>query len=259
MSITETKMNTDTGVAVKKPRASKKVVEAATESKESVVVKKPRASKKKVEEEEVLEEEEVAVKKPRASKKKELVSVVEEEVLEDSVTEVVDTKKKVDRESVMLDFDSIIKANEDEIESLRSGDGKTKGIQFLRSTNSKLKKLQKHVSKIAKGKKQKRTDSSPNSGFKQTVEISPEMRKFAGWADDELHSRNDVTTFICKYVKDKELQFPENRQKIVLDTKLRKLLNVKPGDGNDMVTYAGIQTHIKHHYPKPAASVVGAV
>jgi chromatin remodeling complex protein RSC6 len=235
-------------IVVKKTRA-KKVEEVVVKKVEEVVAKKEKKSKKEAVVEEELEEEQPVLdtKKKRASKK----AVVEEEVTElasvDEEESVKAEKRVVDRESVMSDFDSLIQTIEALVDSIRSGDKSAVGVQSLRSLNSKLKTLQKHTSKIAKGKKVKKAVST-NSGFNKPIPVSREMKEFAGWdkSEEVLHSRNDVTKFICGYVKDKNLQYPENRQQIVLDTKLKKLLNT---DGVDMLTYSGIQKYIKHHYP----------
>jgi chromatin remodeling complex protein RSC6 len=238
MSITEKKIITESGVIEKKPRASKKT---------------------KVVEEELLKDAEPVVKKARSTKKKAVVAeVVEEEVTkedtveEESVEDDDDVKKnkKVDRESVMADFDQLIAIIEAEVETIRGGDGKTKGIQFLRNTNNRIKKLQKHVSKIAKGKKPKNPESSANCGLMKPGAVSQEMRDFAGWGD-ELHSRNDVTNLICGYIKKNDMQLPSNRQNIILDATLTKLLNLKEGGvkGDGMTTYPGVQAGITHHFP----------
>jgi chromatin remodeling complex protein RSC6 len=260
MSTTTTTQN----ISVKKPRASKKTI-----TKEEVAVVKDvepkkkggKRAKKEVVEDELLEEEEVVepvvevTKKKRASKKvveevaeveKKLTSEDEEVVEKSSPT----GKRTVDRESVMSDFDSIIEYVNTLVESVRESSKKGGvGVQSLRSINSRLKILQKHTSRIAKGKKVKKATCA-NSGFNKLVDISDEMCKFAGWEPTEIpsKSRNDVTKFICNYVKEKDLQFPENRQKIVIDSKLRKLLNTD----DEMVTYSGIQKHLSAHYPKKA-------
>jgi chromatin remodeling complex protein RSC6 len=259
MSTTTTTQN----ISVKKPRASKKTI-----TKEEVAVVKDvepkkkggKRAKKEVVEDELLEEEEVVepvvevTKKKRASKKVvEEVAEVEKKLTSDE--EVVEKssptgKRTVDRESVMSDFDSIIEYVNTLVESVRESSKKGGvGVQSLRSINSRLKILQKHTSRIAKGKKVKKATCA-NSGFNKLVDISDEMCKFAGWEPTEIpsKSRNDVTKFICNYVKEKDLQFPENRQKIVIDSKLRKLLNTD----DEMVTYSGIQKHLSAHYPKKA-------
>jgi len=73
------------------------------------------------------------------------------------------------------------------------------------------------------------------------------MKKFTGM-DGEV-SRVDVTKFICEYIKSNNLQNPEDRRKIIPDTKLSKLLNLKKEDTDDF-RYYNIQTHLSAHFPK---------
>lgn len=203
-------------------------------------------------------------KKSRPSKKKEVVAappppppvveVVQEEVLlVDEPEESTAAKVAVTRDTVMDSFDELIQLVDKEIEALRSTDNKSKGVGFLRTLNARLKKLQKQTSRIAKGKS-KRVGNTTNSGFLKPVAVSDEMRKFAGWEKDELHSRVDVTKFICQHIKKNNLQKPEDRRQIIPDNTLKKLLNIKK-DNKEPIPYYQIQQHIKHHFPKPEEQV----
>jgi chromatin remodeling complex protein RSC6 len=252
MSTTTTTPN----ILVKKQRASKKTI-----NKEKVEVVKDventkkggKKAKKEVVKEELFEKEVVepvvdVTTKKRASKK---VAEEVEKKLTSSDEEVVEKsppsgKRTVSRESVMVDFDSLIVDINSLIESVREDCKKGGcGIQALRGLNARIKTLQKHTCRIAKGKKVKKATCA-NSGFNKPVTVSQEMKNFAGWdtSCDVLHSRNDVTKYICNYVKENDLQYPKNRQKIMIDNKLKELLDTD----EDMVTYSGIQTCIKHHY-----------
>ena len=204
--------------------------------------------------------EPVSIKKSRPSKKKEAAvplpsplvveEVVQEEVLlVEEPDESAAAKVAVTRDTVMTSFDELIQLVEMEIEALRSTDNKSKGVGFLRTLNARLKKLQKQTSRIAKGKS-KRVGNTTNSGFLKPVAVSDEMRKFAGWEKDELHSRVDVTKFICQHIKKNNLQKPEDRRQIIPDNTLKKILNIKK-DNKDPIPYYQIQQHIKHHFPKP--------
>ena len=204
--------------------------------------------------------EPVSIKKSRPSKKKEepvavlpppppVVQVVEEVLLVEETEESVPSKVVVTRDTVMDSFDELIQLVDKEIEALRSTDNKSKGVGFLRSLNTRLKKLQKQTSRIAKGKS-KRVGNTTNSGFLKPVAVSDEIRKFAGWEKDELHSRVDVTKFICQHIKKNNLQKPEDRRQIIPDNTLKKILNIKK-DNKDPIPYYEIQKHIKHHFPKP--------
>ena len=206
-------------------------------STEPVSTKKSRPSKKK--------EEPVAVAPPPPP----VVEVVQEEVVLVDEPEESAAKVAVTRDTVMDSFDEIIQLVDKEIEALRSTDNKSKGVGFLRTLNARLKKLQKQTSRIAKGKS-KRVGNTTNSGFLKPVAVSDEMRKFAGWEKDELHSRVDVTKFICQHIKKNNLQKPEDRRQIIPDNTLKKILNIKK-DNKDPIPYYQIQKHIKHHFPKP--------
>lgn len=201
------------------------------------------------------------VRSKKTTPKKEVVEeVVEEEVVEEEVVEeeVVDTTtttaKRVapTKASVLASFDEVIEFIDAEIQTIRSGDGKTKGVAAWRSVNSKLKKLKKQTARIAKGKKV-RKEGNKNSGFLKPVDVSDEMSKFAGWGADELHSRVDVTKFICNYVKENDLQNPDDRRKIVPDAKLKKLFGLKKDD-KEPIPYFQIQKLLKGHFPAPKTS-----
>lgn len=177
---------------------------------------------------------------------------VTEDTVEEEVLGKVDEKKSnvVNRESVMASFDELIASVDGEIGALRASDNKSKSVPFLRKVVAHLKKLQKHTARIAKGGKIRKTGASTSSGFLKPVPVSDEIRKFAGWEKDELHSRVDVTNFICQHIKKNNLQKADDRRQIAPDATLKKILNIKK-DSKDTIPYYEIQKHIKHHFPKP--------
>ena len=196
----------------------------------------------------------VIARKSRATKKVETVidDVVEETIVEETIVEedeetqpiVVKKANVVTKESVLEDFNSLIQTIVAEADSIRAGD-KPKGVRFINSISSSLKKLQKQTARISKGKTKR--VSNGNSGFLKPVGVSSEMRKFAGWDKEDLHSRVDVTRFICNYIKENDLQNTSDRRQIVPDSKLKKLFALK-GKEVDPMPYYAIQTHIKHHF-----------
>lgn len=111
------------------------------------------------------------------------------------------------------------------------------------------KKLAKEVTKLSKAKPVKKVKgASPDgkktqSGFAKPTKLSPELYTFLGIADTELLSRTDVTRHINKYVKDNNLQKPDERKVILPDEKLGKLLNI-PDDVT--LTYFNLQRYMKH-------------
>jgi len=213
------------------------------------VVKESDAGKKTVAKKEVV---------PPPVKDDEVVDE-DEHVIEDDEDS---SKKRVppSRESILQSFEDIILSIEGEIESLREGDNKTKGVKFLRTLNKRLKILRNHSARIIKHKKTtvRKTTSNNNSGFLKPVQISKEMAKFTGWDCDQLRSRVDVTKFLCNYIKENSLQNPTDRRQILADAKLTKLLKYDVKKEGEPLTYFRVQTCLKNHFVKPEAATVTA-
>ena len=123
--------------------------------------------------------------------------------------------------------------------------------------SARLKVLQKEVSKG-----NKRVRKSPvvdpdapkrPSALQKPVAISNELCKFLGFDLDTEHSRQEVTAAMYAYIKQHNLQNPENRRFIVLDgsdaaAALKALLR----DPDQPVTFFNIQRYLKPHYPMSA-------
>jgi upstream activation factor subunit UAF30 len=175
----------------------------------------------------------------------------------DSLEDESESRKRVPptKESVMETFDEIIKSIETEIESLRESETKTKGVKFLRTLNKRLKILKNQSSRIIKQKRasSKKTTNN-NSGFLKPVRISKEMAKFTGFDENELKSRVDITKYICSYIKNNNLQNPEDKRQILADAKLAKLLKYDVKKEGEPLTYYKVQTCLKSHFIKPDES-----
>jgi len=188
----------------------------------------------------------------KASKKAAKVEeeIIEEEIVEEVVEVEAPVKKSraVTKETVEASFDALIADIAAEVAALRPDVGKKKsgpGIRFLGQISTRLNKLKTQSLKIAKGKK-KAAPSNPNSGFKKKVPVSEKFQKFAGWGSDELHSRIDATKFICDYIKENNLQNPDDKRRIIPDDKLRKILACDKSVTD--FRYCDIQTYMKDHY-----------
>lgn len=205
-------------------------------------------TKKTTEEVPPVPEVKEPAKKEKKSKKK------QEPTEETTQTETKETTKKpryvATRESVEKEFDELIALINEEVERLRDPktENKSKGVKFLRTVNKKVKTLKLHALKVAKQKPAtKRTNN--NSGFLKPVNISSELASFTGWKKDELKSRVDVTRYICNYIKEKELQNPDDKRNILVekDPKLKKLLNFDT-KGEEPLTYYTLQKYLKTHF-----------
>jgi hypothetical protein len=132
---------------------------------------------------------------------------------------------------------------------------KSVDVKFLRSLKKNLTSLKAKSVRVLKQKRSTRKASSnTNSGFLKPVEISEKMAKFTGWSSSEPRSRVDVTKHICKYIKDNNLQNPQDRREIIPDKTLCKLLDFDPKKDDKPLTYYRIQSYIKPHFIKPVVA-----
>lgn len=127
-----------------------------------------------------------------------------------------------------------------------------------KSLTTEMKALTKDVNKLrvskAGGKKQKRVvnpDTPRKLGaLEKPVPISEELTEFLGLSKGEMYSRQQITQSVNKFVKDNDLQNPENRRYILLESeaglKLKSLLR----DPDQPLTFFNIQRYLKVHYPK---------
>uniref|UniRef100_A0A6C0LD12 DM2 domain-containing protein n=1 Tax=viral metagenome TaxID=1070528 RepID=A0A6C0LD12_9ZZZZ len=126
-----------------------------------------------------------------------------------------------------------------------------------KSLTIEMKALTKDVSKLRLskgGKKQKRVvnpDIPRKLGaLEKPVPISEELAEFLGLTKGEMYSRQKVTQGVNKFIKDNDIQNPENRRYILLESepglKLKSLLR----DPDQPLTFFNIQRYLKPHYPK---------
>lgn len=163
------------------------------------------------------------------------------------------------RDIVLASFDELIKSIEVEMEGLREGDAKNKGVKFLRTLNKRIKVLKNQSSRIIKDKRvSAKKGTNNNSGFLKPVKISAEMAKFTGWDKDELKSRVDVTKYLCDYIRNNNLQNPKDKRQIVADAKLQKLLKYDPKKETEPLTYFKLQSSLKGHFIKPEVAPIAA-
>ena len=127
-------------------------------------------------------------------------------------------------------------------------------MDSTKSLSARMKVLQKEVNKTTRGQKPRKPvdPDAPKrvSALNKPVAISNELCLFLGFEPDSEHSRHEVTSSLTEYVKKHDLQDPNNRRYILLDSKdegkaLKKLLR----DPDQPVTFFNIQRYLKPHYP----------
>lgn len=173
----------------------------------------------------------------------------------ESVEEEVAAKTRVvpTRESIMTDFSELLSLIDTEVARVRDSTEKNSGVKFLRGVSRRVKALHTASARVMK-QKQPSARKNNNSGFLKPVPISADMAKFTGLPADQLHSRVEVTKYLCKYIKDHELQNPADKRQIVADVALAKILNYDAKTDEKPLTYYRLQSLLKNnnHFPTAA-------
>lgn len=172
------------------------------------------------------------------------------------VSTMTSSRRRVipNKEELQAGFDEMVSTIQLEMDARRDDKSHTVTLKTLKTLMSDVKRLRTNSLKMCR--KTRRRASTPEvdadgneilSGFKKPVSISKGLLKFTGWNPEENYSRNDVTRFICDYIKKNELQKPEDRRVILPDRKLSKLLGYSAKD-SEPLTYFRIQKLIQPHY-----------
>ena len=174
-------------------------------------------------------------------KKKVVAKAIPKEVVKEEVKVVPKEEVKEDVVEDKEVVEDVFKVLVDKISSLTT---LNKEIQVaLKQVSKDYDKLKKIVDKIQK--KRENARKSP-SGFAKPNKISEELCDFIGVPHGTEKSRTDITRYINSYVKEHNLNKPDNKRIILPDDKLKKILNVKEGD---VVTFFVLQRLISHHFP----------
>ena len=174
------------------------------------------------------------------------VSVTEPVVVPVSVTEPVATVV-VEESTTELLFNKLVNQFQD--------------VQLLMKTlHLNLKVLQKEVLKEQKDSKKKSDKKKSDkkrlpTGFAKPSPISNSLAEFLNLPTGSELARTDVTSKVIAYVKEHNLQNPENKKQILVDNKLKQLLSVKD---EDVVTYFNLQTYLKNHFSSQTSTVTEA-
>ena len=189
-------------------------------------------------------------RKTKKSRKPKVENVPEPEPVPEPPSKPVRVRRVVDRDTVLEGFELLHADILKEVASLKENSDKKRGktgIRFLKHICSRLNRLKLDSARVMK-KKTKTRAKNTNSGFMKPVPISKEMCKFTGWDQKEPKSRVAVTKYICNYIKEHDLQNPEDRRQIRPNSKLTKLLRIKSDD--EPLTYYSLQKKIQHHFIK---------
>lgn len=139
------------------------------------------------------------------------------------------------------------------LEKIASMNAQMKSIQT--AVKLVVKEFEKQKKVIEKVQKKKEKAKKSPSGFAKPCKISDELCDFMGIAKGTEQSRTDITRHINSYVKEHNLNNPQNRREFFPDKKLKTILNVKDGE---KVTYFVLQRLIAHHFPPSMSKLAAA-
>ena len=197
-------------------------------------------------------------------KPKEVEVVVEEPVIietpaveEPVVVETPVVEETTEVDSMKQRFERLIKTKQDLLIELK------REVQELKKMQRDHEHAIKEASKRSRKKRVRDENSTRKpSGFASPVVVSDELYSFLesfGVKKGDPIARTDVTRYVTTYIKDKDLQNPENRREIVPDTVLDRLFGpaMEHKDPNDatsplVYTYLKLQRYLSQHFPKKA-------
>ena len=125
---------------------------------------------------------------------------------------------------------------------------------FVSHLKKNKKATEKEVTQLFKRTRESKKSRKPRkpSGFAKPCLVSDDLCEFLGKPKGTEMARTAVTTFITNYIKDNNLQNPENKKQIICDKALKKIISIEPGEGP--LTYFNIQRFMKHHYKTSSES-----
>lgn len=191
-------------------------------------------------------------------------SKVVEKVVEK--VEVVDEEKVVEKSEIetLREYLSSIQEKVSGIEDLSLKDiskFKKDVVSLVKSSLVLTKKVEKLCNK---GVKKVRKNST--SGFDKPIVLTNEATTFVtkhckNFDKDAVLSRRNVNQYIHAYIKNNDLQNPENRRMILPDKNLKKILSKLSDETNKNGTkdsevgysYFNLQKYIKHIFVKQDA------
>lgn len=216
-----------------------------------VVVEKPKKKRIKTVSVPLVEPEPVVVETvvvpPPTPEEEDVETVVDSvEVNMETTTPVEEAPTTEKKKRRLVSKDSFLKASEDFhkdlVPILEEGNHKKllKTFKVILNDAYRLLKIKTH---------QKKQKDATNSGFMRPVKPSVALEKFLAHVGEDLSqplTRAHLTTVICKYIKENDLQNPKDRRIIFPDEEFKKLFQITEDD-TEPLTYYNIQKRIQTH------------
>lgn len=183
-----------------------------------------------------------------------VVEKVAEKKVEVQPEVVVNSVDDSSTEGVTTIFESIIAQNENLLKTQRDM------VSLLKRTWKTYSREKKDFEKNV-ARERRRAKKDPNrkkrepSGFAVATDISSDLCDFLNEPHGTKLSRTDVTRKVTAYIREKNLQVPENRRSFVPDDKLKAILGpLKNIDEDKGFTYFNLQRYITPHITSSASA-----
>ena len=194
------------------------------------------------------------VSKKTVTKKSEPEPVVKkvESVVEEPV-QVNDSSEK-EASSVNAVFESVIAQSENILDTHKQMNSLMKKTfkTYQRERRDYEKNLARERRRLKKDPNRKKREPS---GFAVPTDISDTLCDFLGVTHGTQLSRTEVTRKVTAYIRNKNLQVPENRRSFVPDSKLESILGpLQEVDKEKGFTYFNLQRYITPHITSASSS-----
>ena len=156
--------------------------------------------------------------------------------------------------SISSIFESVIAQNENNLNNMKEMLTQLKKVYKLYSRE--IRDFEKNAAR-----ERRRAKKDPNrkkrepSGFAVPTSLSKNLCDFLGVSHDTQLSRTDVTRRVTSYIREQNLQVPENRRSFNPDKKLATILGpLKEIDKGKGFTYFNLQRYITPHITSSASA-----
>ncbi|MDA9673889.1 SWIB/MDM2 domain-containing protein [bacterium] len=192
-----------------------------------------------------------SIQKSKMSKSSKKTPVEKSEVVEPVVVEpVVDQTTETTETNNVDDWKEVGQSLIDRLDQClqKSKESQKEYETEVKEISKELKQFMKRTGKEVRRKKQKGGNANrAPSGFAKPANISDELAMFLGVEKGTMLARTDVTKRLTTYIKEHDLQNPDNKRQIFPDEKLGKIIKI-PEKYNDQLTYFNFQACFKHHF-----------
>ena len=163
--------------------------------------------------------------------------------VETEPVETVETKKrakKITKEDIQQKWDELFEIYKNELKVKKTSEQNVSLLKFLTSLkNDTFKALKLKTRNVS-------TTDKNNSGFMKPVNVSDELRSFIDINNSDPITRVLITQKLCQYIKENNLQKPEDKREIIPDEKMKKLFDIQPNE-SEKLTYYSMQRRVQKH------------